>query len=64
MEMLMIIYTMIVYPGIIGGMEDGALSIFEGIIEILIAITIQLVICKSWIYFTRRKKRTREGVRH
>lgn len=64
MGMLMIIYTMTVYPGIIGGIESGSLSILEGIIELVIAIAIQIIIWKAWTYLSSRKNRTIEGAGH
>lgn len=56
MEMLMLIYTMIVYPGIIGGVEAGPLSIIEAIFELIIAITIQVVIYNTWMYRSGEKE--------
>ncbi len=54
MEMIMILYSMLAYPGIIGGVEAGSLSILEGIFELIIAITIQLVIYNTWTYRSSR----------
>lgn len=50
MEMFMILYSVIVYPGILGGMEAGSLSILEGIFELVIAITIQVFVYNIWTY--------------
>lgn len=54
MEMIMILYSTLAYPGIIGGVEAGSLSILEGIFELIIAITIQLVIYNTWTYRSSR----------
>lgn len=56
MEMFMILYSVIVYPGILGGVEAGSLSILEGIFELVIAITIQVVIYNSWTYRSSQRE--------
>lgn len=56
MEMFLILYSILVYPGILGGVEAGSLSILEGIFELVIAITIQVVIYNSWTYRSSQRE--------
>ena len=63
MMMVMVVYTLVVYPGIIGGLEAGSLSIPEAVFELIAAAAIHGVIYAVWPGIADRKYSTRRRAR-
>ena len=60
MSMLIVMYTLVVYPGIIGGLEAGSLTIPEAIFELAVAVVIHVII---YMVYTAIKSRNRRNKR-
>lgn len=63
MMLVMVIYTLIVYPGIVGGLEAGSLSIPEAVFELIAAAAIHVIIYAVGTGIADRGYRTRRRAR-